>query len=381
MADAGADQGRGGTSHPAGSLRSRAEQWVRVRHDQLEAARETSTTVGIAFDAVSYDSSTGAPVLAAALGFRVFLFQVPYAFLFVIVSGVLSDLTGHDISTYFHGRGIGKLTAAAVSSAANLSGWALATGVVLASYALFLSARSLVKVLYIAHALVWGVPPTRVPRANRAALSLIGMLAALVALSLVIAVLGGTALSGLTLLILYTGAFFAVWWRVTAWLPHRGPPIALLPGAALFAIGVEVLQVVTVIWFPHYIQSKSAVYGAIGVALVLLLWAYLLGRLITLAAVLNAALWARFGPASPHPLHVERPPLHLPLVDDRLARIWAAVWGPLATGSPRPGAEAGTGVPTAPAEPANGGPPGGADGAPGPGHRGPVDGTGDEPPR
>jgi hypothetical protein len=42
----------------------------------LEEARGTSPTVNFAFDAFSYDTDTGAPVLAAALAFRVFLFQV-----------------------------------------------------------------------------------------------------------------------------------------------------------------------------------------------------------------------------------------------------------------------------------------------------------------
>ncbi len=33
--------------------------------------------------------------------------------------------------------------------------------------------------------------------------------------------------------------------------------------------GVEVLHVLTVVWFPHEIESKSEIYGALGGALVL----------------------------------------------------------------------------------------------------------------
>jgi uncharacterized BrkB/YihY/UPF0761 family membrane protein len=100
----------------------------------------------------------------------------------------------------------------------------------------------------------------------------------------------------------------------------------LAPGAALFAIGVEVLQIVTVVWFPHYLASKSEVYGAIGIAIVLLLWAYLVGRIITLAAVLNAALWARFGPESAHPIALRQPAAHVPLIGDRLNHVWTALF-------------------------------------------------------
>ena len=56
---------------------------------------------------------------------------------------------------------------------------------------------------------------------------------------------------------------------------------------------VEAWHLVTVIWIPYLVSSKSERYGAIGIALVLLFWAYLLGRIMTLSAVLNAALQYR----------------------------------------------------------------------------------------
>ena len=310
-------------------LRKRVQGWVRGREEQVEEARRTSTTVGFAFDAFSYDTDTGAPVLAAALGFRVFLFQVPWACLFVIMAGFFSDVTGREVTSLFNGRGILRLTALAVSSASELSGWARFTGLVIVAYALFLSARSLVKVMNIVHALVWDVPRKKVRTANRAALLFIGLVSLLIALSIGITIVRGeSSVGGFTLLILYTVAPFSAWWWVSWRLPHRDCPlIALAPGAVLFAVGVEVLHVVTVIWFPHTIEYKSELYGAIGVALTLLLWAYLLGRVITLAAVLNSTLWRRFGADSAHPAYLRRPSWHVPLIDDRLGRIWVAVFG------------------------------------------------------
>ena len=71
----------------------RLRQWVLGRQQQLEEARDTSPTVGFAFDAFSYDTDTGAPVLAAALAFRVFLFQVPYVCVFVIGAGFVAVAT------------------------------------------------------------------------------------------------------------------------------------------------------------------------------------------------------------------------------------------------------------------------------------------------
>jgi uncharacterized BrkB/YihY/UPF0761 family membrane protein len=50
---------------------------------------------------------------------------------------------------------------------------------------------------------------------------------------------------------------------------------------------------VTVYWIAHVVSSKTATYGAIGSALALLLWSYLLGRLVIVSTVLNATLWFR----------------------------------------------------------------------------------------
>jgi membrane protein len=78
-------------------------------------------------------------------------------------------------------------------------------------------------------------------------------------------------------------------------MPHAPevPWTAFIPGAVVFGVGMEVLHLVTVYWISRQIESKTDTYGAIGFALALLLWAYLLGRLITSAAVVNETLWTR----------------------------------------------------------------------------------------
>jgi uncharacterized BrkB/YihY/UPF0761 family membrane protein len=302
----------------------RFQDWLQGSRDRLEGARSTSPAVGFAFDAFSYDTDTGAPVLAAALGFRVFLFQVPYALVFVISAGFLADMTGRDVESFFHGRGVTHLTAQGVKAAADLSGWARVSALLLALYALVLSARSLAKVINIVHALVWGVKRAHLARATRVAVVFIGLVTLLFAASVAIGALRNrSAVGGVIALAVYTFFPFVAWWLVSWRFPHQPcPPIALAPGAALFAIGVEILHVVTVVWFPHYVESKSEVYGTIGLAIVLLLWAYLLGRIITLAAVLNAALWARFGSQV-----VARPRWHVPLFDDVFGRVWTFFLG------------------------------------------------------
>jgi uncharacterized BrkB/YihY/UPF0761 family membrane protein len=82
--------------------------------------------------------------------------------------------------------------------------------------------------------------------------------------------------------------YFAFWLVVSRLLPHRDVPwTSLVPGAALFAVGVQAVYVLTIFWIAGKIENASALYGALGVAAAILLWLYLLGRVIVASAVLN----------------------------------------------------------------------------------------------
>ncbi len=67
----------------------------------------------------------------------------------------------------------------------------------------------------------------------------------------------------------------------------------LIPGSLFYAIGIVGVQVFNVLILGQMIQSKSTTYGALGVAAALLLGFFLMGRVIVLAAVLNATLYNR----------------------------------------------------------------------------------------
>jgi len=69
--------------------------------------------------------------------------------------------------------------------------------------------------------------------------------------------------------------------------------MSLVPGALVFAAGVEVVQIVAAYLLAPYSLSKQGTYGALGIAATLLFGLYLISRLIVGAAVLNATLWER----------------------------------------------------------------------------------------
>jgi len=290
----------------------------------IEEKRETSPTVSLAFDAFGHDTEAGGPVLAAALGFRVFLFMVPYVGFFLIVFGFIGDITDRSPQEMFHTRGIAQLTAKGISTGHDLSPWTRATAFVLVTYALFLSARSFVKVLRIVHMLVWRVPPTRLVHTTRATLVFIATVTFGLGISGVIELLTNrVVVGGVVALVLYIFVPFALWVVVSWWLPHGDCDIiGLVPGAVVFAVGVEILHVFTVVWFPHSLESKSEIYGAIGTALALLFWAYLLGRLMTFAAALNVALWRRreSNPSEPPEFLVRTP-----VIGDLIRAVWTTL--------------------------------------------------------
>ena len=319
--DAAAPAGRSTTS-PGLTRRERLRAAIAGTRLRIDAKRETSSTVSVAFDTAGRDVEAGGSVLAAALGFRAFLFFVPYVWFLVLVAGYVSDSLDRSADKMFHGRGIAAITANGIASGQDLSSRARISALLFVTYALFLGARSFVKVLRIVHMLVWRVSPSHPRHTTRSTFVFLGIVTVAVALSGLIdsfrhRVVIGTILA----FVLFSGVTFVLWWLVSWRLPHQDCDLlALVPGAVVFAIGVQLLQVFTLVWFPRSMRSKSEIYGTIGSALVLLFWAYLLGRLIALSATLNLALWLRRDRQLPSlPAFV----VGLPLVGGQLRRLWA----------------------------------------------------------
>lgn len=72
-------------------------------------------------------------------------------------------------------------------------------------------------------------------------------------------------------------------------LPWR----ALLPGALLGAIGLEVLKVLGAYYVPRAVASSSQLYGSLGIVFALLAWLLLFGRLLVYSAVLNVVRYEK----------------------------------------------------------------------------------------
>jgi uncharacterized BrkB/YihY/UPF0761 family membrane protein len=269
-------------------LRERAE---RTRAG-IEARRADSASIDTALEAVERDAQSGGGVLAAAVAFRLFMFLVPYAFVMCTGFGLASTAAGQDPGDAARSAGITGLLASAVASTSTLSLANRLVALFLGGFALALTARSLIRVLWIVHRLIWRVQPPRKP-SPWAPLILIGLVTALFALGDLTSWVGSQSLLLRFVAFLMTIVISGGAWFLASWLLPRDDCalLALLPGALIVGLGVGVLQILTVTYVVHVVTRKSALYGAIGIALALLLWTYFAGRLLTAATAANASLW------------------------------------------------------------------------------------------
>ena len=279
----------------AGHARQRLAVERTRLNEELNARRRRSGMVDAGFQVQELDARVGGGILAGALAFRIFLFMVPFVYVVFTVLGAASAAISQDPAQLAKDIGITGVLASAVVKTQDQSAWTLAALVAGAAVALFLTAGSLLKALYVVHWLIWRIPrvmPTGlVPR-----LALIGFTLAASALGVAINdVRNSAGIAGAVIAVLVILAVsFALWWWVSWQLPH--PPVparALIPGALLMAIGAVVLHLLTTYWIGHLVARKTNTYGPVGIALAVLLWVYILGRIIVASAGLNAALWSR----------------------------------------------------------------------------------------
>lgn len=93
-------------------------------------------------------------------------------------------------------------------------------------------------------------------------------------------------------LVLGLGLSFTLFLWTMRVLPSRAVGWkALVPGAMVGAIGLEILKVVGGIYVPRAVASSSAMYGSIGVVFAILAWLLFFGRLVVYAAVVNVVRW------------------------------------------------------------------------------------------
>lgn len=289
------------------AIRARAEAYEK----RLQEERAHHGSLAAAFEMVERDGEVGGGIIAGALAYRLFIWLLPLALVAVVGLGIGADAASESPQDAAKSVGLAALVSSSVASAAEGSTrwYALLVGIPILLY----TTRSVLRALIGAHRLVWIDLRAAAPKPTVG--STIRLLAVLVACML-LAGLGTTVrhdslLLGLLATILIALPYAGIWLLVTMRLPHRQADWkALVPGAVVFGFGVEILTLLAAYFLGPYSLQKQGTYGALGIAAVLLLGLYFLGRLVVFSAVVNATLWergtTRSGPAAGNSLAASR---------------------------------------------------------------------------
>ena len=275
----------------AAALRERGRELA----ERAQAERARHSSVDAAFQMFDRDGDVGGGIIAGAIAYRLFIWLLPLALVLVAGLGVASDANHESPEQAARSIGLSALISSSVSAAADSSArwYALLIGIPILIWA----TRSLLRILIGAHRLVWTDVRAKAPRPTLvAACRLLALLLAFSVASGVAAFVRSRSpiAFGVPVTLLTMLPYAGLWLLISLRLPHRDAPwLALLPGALLFGLGLEVLHFVGAYILAPLAISKRGTYGALGLAAGILFGLFLISRLIVGAAVMNATLWER----------------------------------------------------------------------------------------
>jgi uncharacterized BrkB/YihY/UPF0761 family membrane protein len=276
-----------------GAPLSRFDQWRERAMDTLADATERIPIIGSIVAAGQRERATGGGLLAGGVAYRVFFWIVPLGLAAGTAVSLLGVTTPSSLEDAARSRGIAGVVASAELQAMteNQSArwYLLMLGVGLTIW----FGIGVVRSLTIVYALAW---EEKIPKLRRplfagafftAFTSLMSVAAA--ALSWVMSTIGlGTIAYTTSVILVYGAAAFFI----SMFFPHGdAPPRALIPGCLLLSAGGLGLQVFVDVYLAPKLGRSINTYGMLGAATVVLLWLYVMARLITVSAFLNATLW------------------------------------------------------------------------------------------
>ena len=280
---------------------SRRELWTQAFQERSRRLTERAAeerrrhrSVDAVFEMADRDADVGGGIIAGALAYRLFIWLLPFALVLVAGLGFAADAADRSAESAADELGLGELVSDSIEGAAQSPNrwYALLIGVPI----LLWVTRSVLRALISAHRLIWGEVRATAPKATPAATLRLFVLIVVFLVATIFASWVRARSEGIGLLSTLLAAlpYAGLWLLVSVRLPHRDAPLsALLPGAAVFAVGVELLHIAAAYLLGPYLASKQGTYGALGVAAALLFGLFLFSRRIVAAAVVDATLWER----------------------------------------------------------------------------------------
>ena len=270
------------------TLQARAEKAMAA----AEARREHSRIYDTFFRVYERNRFLPASVLVGALASRIVIYVIPLLSLLIVGLGLYEDAGG--AGTEAAGT-ITGLFADAVEDTRDVSNGFRFAALVATVFAVLWAANSLGRLLRRTIAFIWGIP---YERSTRPWLTPLGVLGISV-IGIVISGFGSfweewTWQLRVGVVVVESLFLVSLWLVVSRALPHH-PKAShwtdFLPGALLLGFGIVGLRLAMVVYLVPRSAELAARYGTIGVALVMLTWAYWLGMVIIGGSELNAALF------------------------------------------------------------------------------------------
>ena len=261
--------------------------------ERAEASRARHGSVDAVYVMVDRDGEVGGGIMAGSLAYRLFIWLLPFSLVFVAGIGLGTDLTSESAASATRSLGLRGLVAKSVTESSQSSSrwYALVIGIPVLIWA----TRNLLRALVVVHRLVWGDARGL---AQKVTIRATGRFLVLVLAYFVILELARYAGSWTGSYIVRVAVAFAGlfgWWLVVSLrLPHQNAPWhALVPGAILMAVGLELISGLGSWFIATRVNSSQSAYGVLGVAAGLLFGLFLISRLVVASAVINATIWER----------------------------------------------------------------------------------------
>ena len=275
----------------ARARRSAEDLEARAR-TEFERAREQHASVRLAVEAFESDRARAGGLLAGGLAYRVFLWQIPLALFLVSAFGLITELSDDEPADLARRVGMTAALSGTIAKAVAASGSARWWLLILGAFLTLWAGRGVYRGVRLVSELAWDAR-ARPVSSLKASLVVTGFGLLTVALQLALPSLDAPPVLGFVLgLVLASALSLLVLWL----LPRDDAPLtSLLPGAVIFGVGLRLLGLAASTYFAFRLDRSGDLYGALGIAIVMMLYLFLIARVFVAAQFLNATLHRRRG--------------------------------------------------------------------------------------
>ncbi len=273
-----------------GALRARAAEVGQ----HLHAARERVVPLDVAWTTFERDRTKNGNLLAGAVAFRLFVYLLPLYLLVLVAMGVAVSFDPASPADLSKNAGMSSYIASTIADASQRSKDSLWLLIPVTVYALSSAGLGAYKTIAAGHASAWDLAPPKVRRPWVVVPGFLLFSIATLGTSRLVAGLRHGGL-GIVIMVVAFAWYFGIWLLASQLLPRPAGTERrdLIPGALLVAVGTQALYWFNLLYLSKKVASASEAYGALGIAATMLLWLYLVGRLMVAAPMLNATLHAR----------------------------------------------------------------------------------------